>query len=94
MAVDTTHVYRANSEGNTIGRARLDGSEVENSFISGARWPCGVAIEGGHIYWGNAGTAKASTGRPAIGRANLEGTDADQAWVVGMLDVCGVAIDP
>src|SRR4029450_10570689 len=36
----------------TIGRARLDGRGVEQSFVSGTgRGPCGVALDREHIYW-------------------------------------------
>lgn len=30
------HIYWANASGNTIGRADLDGTDVDQSFISGA----------------------------------------------------------
>jgi len=37
----------------TIGRARLDGTGVEQSFVSGTgRRPCGIALDRKHIYWG------------------------------------------
>jgi hypothetical protein len=64
-----------------------------NSFISGASWPCGVAVDAGHLYWGNSGESKGATCAPAIRRANLDGGDTDQAFVVGMLGLCGVALD-
>src|SRR5262245_46154491 len=36
----------------TIGRARLDGTGVEHSLVSGTgRGPCGVALDRKHIYW-------------------------------------------
>jgi Tol biopolymer transport system component len=39
----------------TIGRARLDGTGVEQSFVSGTgRGPCGVALDRTHIYCGEA----------------------------------------
>ena len=55
------HLYWANNtEGwgvrpaaTTIGRARLDGTGVEQSFVSGTgRRPCGVALDRKHIYLG------------------------------------------
>jgi hypothetical protein len=57
----TVHLYWANNTpgwgarpaATTIGRARLDGTGVEQRFVSGAgRRPCGVALDRKHIYWG------------------------------------------
>src|SRR5262245_44323584 len=71
-AAAPVHLYWANNtEGwgarpaaTTIGRARLDGTGVEHSFLSRAgRRPCGVALDREHIYW-----AELQGG--AIGRAN------------------------
>ena len=53
VAVDGQHIYWANSGGDTIGRANLDGTGVNQSFITGARYPHGVAVDGQHIYWTN-----------------------------------------
>jgi virginiamycin B lyase len=54
VAVDATHIYWANSTGfvrvngsvvSTIGRAKLDGTAVDQSFIrTGAGIPQGVAV--------------------------------------------------
>ena len=38
-------VYWANNGGGTIGRAGLDGTGVNQSFIAGASGPCGVAVD-------------------------------------------------
>lgn len=67
---------------------------MENLFVVGARWPCGVAVDGSHLCWGNAGKSSGSTDDPAIGRAALDGSNVEQAWVSGMQGICGVAIDP
>ena len=37
-------IYWANSGGQTIGRANLNGTSVNQSFIRGAIEPCGVAV--------------------------------------------------
>ena len=53
-AAAPVHLYWANGK-TTIGRARLDGTGVEQSFVSGTgRGPCGVALDREHIYWGEA----------------------------------------
>ena len=40
----------------TIGRANLDGTGADQSFITGASTPLGVAVDGAHVYWANGGT--------------------------------------
>ena len=68
VAVNGAHIYWANYDGDTIGRANLDGSGVDQNFISGADEPCQVAVDASHVYWGNLGPS-------TIGRANLDGTE-------------------
>ena len=57
----------------TIGRANLDGTDVDQGFITDSGAQFGVAVDGEHVYWTRslAGT---------IGRANLDGTDTDQTF--------------
>ena len=76
-------VYWANNGGGTIGRANLDGSGVDQSFITGAGEPVGVAVDGEHVYW-TAGS---------IGRANLDGTDVLPNFITGAGFPQGVAVD-
>lgn len=47
VAIDTSsHLYWANAEANTIGRANTDGTGVNQSFVAtGANQPCGVAVD-------------------------------------------------
>jgi hypothetical protein len=77
----------------TIGRARLDGTGVERSFVSGAgRRPCGVAVDREHIYWGE--LQGGAVGSPdiggAIGRANRDGSGVDARFIPG--HGCGVVV--
>ena len=53
MAVDGQHIYWVNSLRGTIGRANLDGTDVDENFIIGAHLPAGVAVDGRHVYWTN-----------------------------------------
>jgi virginiamycin B lyase len=76
-------VYWGNFDG-TVGRANLDGTNVEESFIAGGDNVCGVAVNATHIYWANV----SGTG---IGRANLDGTGVDQS-LIDATDPCGVAV--
>src|SRR5207249_4989725 len=59
-------VYWTETAIGTTGRANLDGSGVNLTFISGLDRPQGMAIDSAHIYW--------VTGLGTIGRANLDGT--------------------
>jgi virginiamycin B lyase len=61
VAVDGAHVYWSNTfrgrlnDLGLIGRAKLDGTKVNQSFISiplgVLPLPCGVAVDGAHVYW-------------------------------------------
>jgi hypothetical protein len=96
-AAVTAPVYLYWASGKTtIGRARLDGTGVKHSFVSGTgRGPCGVALDRTHIYWGEALGGK--IGSPdkggAIGRANRDGSSVDARFIpTPAHHGCGVAI--
>jgi hypothetical protein len=78
-------VYWAGPNG--IGRANLDGEAVAPGFVGAlASAPCGVAVDHGHVYWGDpAGNA--------IGRADITGADVDPAFITGADSPCAVAVD-
>ncbi len=69
-------VYWANSGQTTIGRAKLNGSAVNNAFISGLTDVHGVAIDSRFIYWTQGSGATSS-----IGRANLNGSGANPSFI-------------
>jgi virginiamycin B lyase len=79
-------VYWANNGGTTIGRAALDGTGTNQSFVGGATNPCGVAVDRAHLYWAN-------DGGTTIGRAALDGTAVNQAFIGGATSPCGVTTD-
>jgi hypothetical protein len=66
----------ANNATGTIGRADLDGSEVNQRFITGAIQPDGVTVNSRYIYryiyWANDYT---------IGRADLDGAGVNQRFL-------------
>jgi sugar lactone lactonase YvrE len=89
VAVDGAHVYWANNLTNSIGRANLDGSDVDNDFITGISGPVApvaIVVDGAHIYW-------TATGSNRIGRANLDGSGVDQSFISGASGPLEVAVD-
>lgn len=91
VTVNGDHVYWANRGDASIGRANLDGTGPNNSFIgTGSSLPCGVGVNATHIYWANGGVAD------AIGRANLDGTSPDNTFLDaadGVEDPQGIALN-
>jgi virginiamycin B lyase len=87
------YLYWANGGGPTVGRAWLDGSHVNNSFINDGESQealCGVAIAGKYIYWG---VVAGSPPNP-IGRAKLDGTGVDHTFLTTDPNpACGVAVE-
>jgi hypothetical protein len=88
------YIYWTSNSGTTIGRANNDGSSVNQQFIAGAQHPCGVTVDGSHIYWANEGSPTSATVTgTTIGRANLDGSSPDENFIKGAFHPCGVAID-
>jgi sugar lactone lactonase YvrE len=85
-------VYWANMNGGTIGRASLDGNpqSVDQSFITGASAPYGVADDGAHLYWTN--TTTGTIGRADIAATGVVGTP-NQSFISGAVIPGGVAAD-
>jgi hypothetical protein len=96
IALDSSHVYWVNPDSNTIGRANLDGTGVNQSFIDitcdfGCLDPQGVAVDAGHIYWATFFGGGLGAG---IGRANLDGTGVNPKFIDTNANTGGVAVDP
>jgi hypothetical protein len=96
VAVDDQYIYWTNAQPfNNIGRAKLDGSEVNNCFIEnkGGTWlggaPRGIAVKGGYLYWTNYWAEHEEYGIPrySIGRAKSDGTEVDSFWIKD----CGIS---
>jgi virginiamycin B lyase len=78
-------IFWSNEQTARLGRANIDGTGVNQSFISGAEGP-GVAVDSKHVYWTN----RTSN---AIGRANLDGSDVNQRFITGMNEPYSLAVD-
>ena len=84
-SVSSTHIYWADAFGPDIGRANLNGTGVNRSFITG-EGPCATAVHAGHLYW-------TDVRRDTIGRANLDGSGVDRDFITGAKNPCGIAVD-
>jgi virginiamycin B lyase len=78
-----------------IVRARLNGTDVNQKFITGASFPDAMAAGPRYLYWANA-AAGGNPNRRAIGRARLNGTDVNQRFVArkDFRNLHGVAVGP
>jgi hypothetical protein len=80
-------VYWSNeSPGTTIGRAKINGTGLNDNFITGLNNPAGVAVDSKFIYWAEYGSNR-------IGRANLDGTGAKPDFITtGVIQPQGLAV--
>jgi hypothetical protein len=72
LAVSGKHIYWTISAQSTIGRANIDGTDVEPGFIKTDSRVDGVAVDASHIYWAT---------QHAIGRANVDGSNIEQNFI-------------
>lgn len=91
VAVDAGDIYWGDSGHGDVGRAQLDGADVEPGFIAitvpvEVAGVCGVAVDSGDVYW-------ADETFQHIGRAELDGSGADDEFIPGAGQACGVAVD-
>jgi hypothetical protein len=80
-------VYWTNANpGTTVGRAKINGTGLNDNFIPGLNNPQGVAVDSKFIYW-------ADTGANRIGRANLDGTGVNLNFITtGVSMPQGIAV--
>lgn len=89
-AASANFVYWTNDNETTIGRAKINGTGANNSFIAGLNDPLGVAVDSKFIYW-----AEQDSNR--IGRANLDGSGVNLNFIptsAGVDNPNGVAVTP
>src|SRR5262249_15378166 len=79
-------VYWTNeSPGTTIGRAKINGTGLNDNFITGLNNPEGVAVDSKFMYWADRGANR-------IGRANLDGTGVTPNFVPTVPGAVGIAV--
>jgi hypothetical protein len=86
-------VYWTNLFGNSIGRAKINGTGSNDSFIPGipsSPGAAGIAVDSKFIYWTEQNGSTA-----AIGRANLDGTGVNHQFISsGVVNPQGLAVAP
>ena len=87
VAVNSTYIYWTNEDTFTIGRANLDGTDVDQNFITGLLANA-VAANDKFIYWTEVGA-----GSDSIGRARIDGTGFDPTFISNLTNAGGIAVD-
>jgi virginiamycin B lyase len=93
VAIDAAHIYWSTGADvfygsvGYIGRANLDGSGIDDSFIkTGSNLYPGLAVDGAHISWTNFAAR-------SIGRANLDGSAVETNFIKTDELSRGLAVD-
>jgi virginiamycin B lyase len=73
-------LYWTNTWSGTIGRSNLDGSGVNQNFVTGLVFPSGIDIEGGFLYFTSFDTVASAS---EVGRANIDGTGVNSNFITG-----------
>ncbi len=83
VAVDRQHLYW--SDGGSIGRSNLDGTDANQQFIQLHQVAANyVAVDDQHVYWSTIS---------GIGRANLDGSGVNPDFISLPNSVGGIAVD-
>ena len=84
----TRRIYWTNSAASAVGRANVDGQNVNQTFINNARSSAhfGMAVDSRHIYWAN-------NQNHTISRADLNGQNLNESFITGASYPEWVAVD-
>ena len=88
VAVDSSHIYWTNTNYETVGRADLDGQNVDQNFIvltGQSVGLYGLAVDSNYLYWADINNS--------IGRAELDGQNVNLTFISGCQQPRGVAVD-
>jgi hypothetical protein len=92
VAVDGGHVYW--TDNSLIGRANLDGTNVQHAFINGLTFANGIAVDSSHVYWTDFGKPGAMPPiPPSIDEADLTGSNQQAIPISGVSNPFSVAVD-
>jgi RHS repeat-associated protein len=93
LAVTNANIYWTNFNGSTIGRAALNGTGVNQSFIqTNVNYLYGLEARGNYLYWTYFITGTAANGTN-IGRADIGGTNINTAFITGTNAPGGITSD-
>lgn len=86
VAIEGDHIYWTMAgHGGEIGRANLDGGEVDEELITGLGLAISaLAADATHLYWST---------NIGVGRAAIDGTEVEPGLVTGQSNVGGVTVD-
>lgn len=77
LATDGVYLYWGDWGNEYIGRAKLDGTGVEQPWVAAAGRVTALTIDTTYVYYGR-GTAK------NVGRVNLDGSGQEDEWLTGL----------
>jgi hypothetical protein len=91
IALNRRFIYWTDPSNDTIGRADLSARHVIRRFITSARDPFGIALDGQHLYW--AEIPRHAAEPATIARADLSGMHVNHSFISGASTPFGVAVD-
>jgi hypothetical protein len=77
--VNSTHIFFNNYADGAIGRANLDGSNIDHAFVTGGANPQHPFVTGDRLYWTNKGFG-CSPGC-SVGSSELDGDAINQSFI-------------
>jgi hypothetical protein len=88
VTVAGNYVYWVDFANGSIGRANLDGTNVDDAFISlNTVGITGLAVAGSYVYWAE------SSSSGTIGRASIDGTGVNQSFISNLAWPQGLTAD-